>query len=38
LDEDAKIAILATTDAFVHALTWACGLGSSWEDVPLDDL
>jgi hypothetical protein len=38
LDEDTKASVLAAADAYVHALTWACGFGNSWDDVQLDDL
>jgi hypothetical protein len=38
LDVDTKSIALTLTDAYLHALTWACGFGASWEDVPIDDL
>lgn len=37
LTQDAQSVLLGTADAYIKALTWACGLGSSWDDVPIDE-
>jgi hypothetical protein len=38
LTQDFKTVLTGTAEAYVHALTWACGFGSSWEDVPFDEI
>lgn len=38
LDQDSRETLLGSADAYAKALTWACGLGESWDDVPVDDV
>jgi hypothetical protein len=38
LGEEERAIVDGYTDACARALTWACGFGTSWDDVPYDDL
>lgn len=38
LTQDAQSVLLGTADAYIKALTWCCGLGTSWDDVPIDEV
>lgn len=38
LDSDFRMVLSGTAEAYVKAFTWACGLGDTWDDVPIDDV
>jgi hypothetical protein len=38
LTQDFKTVLTGTAEAYVRALTWACSFGSSWDDVPFDEI
>ena len=38
LDSDFRMVLTGTAEAYVKALTWACGLGETWDEVPIDDI
>ena len=38
LTQDFKTVLTGTAEAYVRALTWASGFGTTWDDVPIDDI
>jgi hypothetical protein len=38
MDEEVREARISSMGSVVKALTWVCGMGESWDDVPWDDL
>ena len=38
IDEETRRFLIGSLEEIVRALTWTCGLGTNWDDVPWDDL